>query len=186
MEKIIDNEFKITSILARGYYTNYLTASIVEQFKNKEVLLWQDKNYYHSCKRLQLCFGHDLIELLKEFSDEFEVLIIDRFREGINVQDTINFIKTISKMEKMKNKQFIFIFSALTNNAGIYINDFENLKDVILEHSDRLYSLQRYERSIVFENRYDLRNLDTDEVLCLRETRKGSGTMLDIIEEEKV
>ena len=108
MENLINNEFKITSILVNGYYTNYLTASLIEQFKNRQVMLWQDKNLYHSCKRFQLLFGHDLIFLLDEFADEFDVLIIDKFRDRVSPQETINFIKTVAQNEKMKNKQFIF------------------------------------------------------------------------------
>lgn len=183
MKKIIDDEFKITSILARGYYVNYLTASLVEQFKEKQVLLWQDKNYYHSCKRLELGFGHDLVALLDEFADEFDVLIIDKFRDNINSQDTIKFIKTVSQMEKMKNKQFIFIFSAPTENKDIHISDYVNLRDVILENSDYIYTFIRSNRSCLLDHRYQLQNFETEDSLTLMEKTNGAKTLLEIINE---
>ena len=177
MKNLIDNEFKITSILVKGYYVNYLTASLVEQFKEKKVLLWQDKNLYHSCKRLQLLFGHDLIFLLEEFADEFDVLIIDKFRDNISSQDTINFIKTVSKMEKMKDKQFIFLISATTDN-DITIFDLQNLKDVVLECSDNIYTFNRVKKSL-FENKYQLKNIETDKELLLKEIKIGANILLE-------
>ena len=93
MNKIIDHEFKITSILGKGYRVDYLTATLIEQFKNKQVLLFQDKNLYHSCKRLQLFFGIDLINQIEYFADEFDVLIIDKIKDYVNPQETINLIK---------------------------------------------------------------------------------------------
>ena len=73
--KIIDNNFKITSILVRGFYTSYLTASLIEQFKDKNVLLLQDWKCYHSCKRFELVFGLDLNLLIEDLIFEFQKVL---------------------------------------------------------------------------------------------------------------
>ena len=183
MKNLIENEFKITSILVKGYYANYLTASLVEQFKNKQVLIWQDKNLYHSCKRIQLCFGVDLIFLLEDMVDEFDVLIIDKFRDNINPQETSNFIKTISQMEKMKNKQFIFMFSTISENKDVQICDYKNLKDVILNYSDHIYSFYRVDKCDIIGNTYQLQNIETEETFLLKEKAIGSRTILEEVNE---
>ena len=183
MENLIKNEFNITSILVNGFYTNYLTASLIEQFKNKQVMLWQDKNLYHSCKRFQLLFGHDLIFLLEDFADEFDVLIIDKFRDKINPQGTINFIQTVAKMDKMKDKQFILLFSRVTRNDNAQISDFENLKDAILEYSDNIYTFYRSSKFCVYGNKYLLQNIETKETSLLGEKTIGSKTILEKIDE---
>ena len=183
MENLIENQFKITSILVNGYYTNYLTASLIEQFKNKKVMLWQDKNLYHSCKRFQLLFGHDLIFLLKDFADEFDVLIIDKFRDRVSSQETINFIKTVAQMNKMKDKQFIFLFSRVTTSKNTQISDFENLKDAILEYSDNIYTFYRSSKLCVYGSKYQLQNIKTKEAFLLEEKFVGSKTLLEKIYE---
>ena len=105
MTHIIDGNSRIVSILVSGAYVDLLTGSLVEQFKEKQVMLWQDKNLYQSCKRFQLGFGLDLNVLLEEFIDEFDVLIIDKLRDSVNAEDKINFIRKTTKDERYKNKQ---------------------------------------------------------------------------------
>lgn len=183
MENLIKNEFKITSILVNGFYTDYLTASLIEQFKNKRVMLWQDKNLYHSCKRFQLLFGHDLIFLLEHFADEFDVLIVDKIRDKINPEGTINFIKAVTQMDKMKDKQFIFLFSRVSRKDNAQISDFENLKDVILEYSDNIYTFYRTSKFCVYGSKYLLQNIETKETFLLGEKTIGSKTVLEKIYE---
>ena len=111
MVKLINDNFKITTILSKGIQTDYLTASLLEQFEEKEVLLWQDKNMYFPCKRIQLSFGVHLLELLKQHIEEFNVLIINKFKDNVSNQDIKTFIESISTMEEMKDKQVIIFVS---------------------------------------------------------------------------
>lgn len=182
-EKIINENFKITSILARGYYTEYLTASLINQFKNKNVLLWQDMNFYRSCKRFQLSYGVNLTTLLKEFIEEFDVLIIDKLRDGTNVAETIEFMEQISKMEQMKNKQVIIIFSARSVEDMIELEEFPNLKYTIKKYSDDIYRFKRLDKSSVYDPQYKLYNLKTHDLIYLKEVSKGINTSLERINE---
>lgn len=179
MKDLINNEFKIVSILGKGYKVDYLTATLIEQFKDKNLLLLQDKNLYHSCKRLQLCFGMDLIEQINYYADEFDVLIIDKIKDYVNSQDTIKFIEAISQMDKLNGKQFIFIFTSNTNSYSVNINDFINLKDTILKYSNEVYVLQRTEPEYITDGKYKFENILTQEIRFLKEKANSVRIMLE-------
>lgn len=180
-EKIINEDFRLTSILARGYYINYLIASLVQQFKDKNVLLWQDRDLYHSCKRIQLRYGVDLIALLEEFIDEFDVLIIDRFRDNTNVAESIDFIDRISQINKMRNKKVVIIFSVHTSKDLINIDDFYNLKYTIKTRSNNIYTFNRLDKGYGCDSKYQLQDLNSNQVVFLKETHKGINTGLEKI-----
>lgn len=183
MNKIISNDFKITSIVARGYYIKYLIASLVKQFQGKNVLLWQDMDIYHSCKRLQLSYGVDLIGLLDEFIDDFDVLIVDKLRDSVNVAETITFLEQISKMEQMKNKQVIIIFSACVGRYEINIEDLHNLKYTIKTYSDNIYCFNRVAKDLLHDNKYQLQDLKTGEISYYKEKLNKINTSLEKIDE---
>lgn len=155
-----------------------MTATLVEQFKDKQVLLWQDKNLYHSCKRMQLGFGVDLISLLEDCIDEFDVLIINRFRDHVNPTETRAFIKKITEMEICKNKQFIFLFSVLKDSYDIKINDFIELGDTILDCSNNIYVLSKIDGCSILETLYNLKNLEDNSIVYLNEHKSGTKTTL--------
>lgn len=179
MKEIINNEFKITSIMGKGFHIDYLVASMVKQFKDKNVLLFQDKNLYHACKRLQLCFGVDLINQIDYFADEFDVLIVDRIKDYVNPQETINLIKSISQSDKMKDKQFIFIFTSKTDKYNISIKDFPNLENVILEYSDNIYTLKQTQHDFIKGHVYKLENMKTQETHFLTARPNGVEIILE-------
>ncbi|MBQ9795970.1 MAG: hypothetical protein IJW36_03335 [Clostridia bacterium] len=179
MKNLINNEFKITSILGKGYHIDSLTASLVDQFKNKNVLLFQDKNLYHSCKRLQLCFGIDLINQIDYFADEFDVLIIDKIKDYVNAHETINLFENISQSEKLKDKQFIFIFTSKTDKYNIDIKDFPNLGNAILRYSDNIYALRQTEHDFIKGRVYKLENIQTQETHFLSERPNGVKIIME-------
>lgn len=145
MYKIIEKDFKMTSIISKGAkQIDELTASLVKQFENKNILLWQDKNLYFPCKRLEMCFGVELVELLNWHIDDFDLLIINKFKDYVNHQDTVEFIEYLSKVIEREEKQVVIFFSAKTkeNCNNVELEDFKNLKNVIEKYSDRIYNLK--------------------------------------------
>ncbi len=166
MNKLINDNFKITTILSNGLQNDYLTLSLIEQFKEKDILLWQDKNLYFPCKRLQLSFGVDLLELLKQHIEEFNVLIISKLQDSTSGQEIINFIQNIATMEEMQNKQVIIICSANSGKSNLKLTDFKNLNNVISTCSDNIYSLTKVES----EHIYKLENLTSNQISNLSES----------------
>ena len=175
MIKLINDNFKITTILSKGIQTDYLTASLLEQFEEKDVLLWQDKNMYFPCKRIQLSFGVDLLELLKQHIEEFNVLIINKFKYNVSSQDIKTFIESISAMEEMKDKQVIIFVS--TNANDIELKHCFNLESTIKNYSDQVLTLNKTK-----PQEYILQNLINGEIIKLKEQLNGYRTQLLIIE----
>lgn len=168
MIKLINDNFKITSILSRAIPADYLTASLIEQFKHKDILLWQDKNLYFPCKRLQLSYGVDLLKLLKHHIDDFNLLIINHFKDSVGSREIIDFIDTISTMKEMKDKQVILFLSADIDNPNL--SDYINLQNVINADSDYIYRLTKHKIYKSQENLYTLEDLRNDNYIHLKET----------------
>lgn len=168
MSQIINYDFKITSILARAIPADYLTASLIEQFKHKDILLWQDKNLYFPCKRLQLSYGVDLLKLLKHHIDDFNLLIINHFKDSVGSRDVIDFIDTISTMKEMKDKQVILFLSADIDTPNL--SDYINLQNVIRADSDYIYTLAKHKIYKSQENLYTLEDLRSGNYIHLKET----------------
>lgn len=158
MNEIIDTNFKITSILGKPSYNDYIISKLISQFKEKDVLLWQDKNLYFSTKRLQLCFGTNLISQLKWMIDDFEVLIISNFKDNVpcGIDD---FLEYISSAPEMQNKQVILLF-ACTGVDRFYevdLTDFPQTRNCIEKLSNNIYSFARDA-----EDNYICKNLKTN------------------------
>ncbi len=145
MEEIINNNFKITSILGKNMPLQDVTEKLIDKFKGKNVLLWQDMNLYFPTKRLQLCFGVNLIELLKWHINDFNILIINKLKDSVGVQDSQKFIEFISNYPEMKNKQVVLLFSYYGKDRcdPITLEDFPNMKDCIEKFSDNIYSITK-------------------------------------------
>lgn len=146
----LNKDLKIVSILGDNRSLDFVTAKIISVLKGKDILLWQDKNLYFPCKRLQLCYGVDLLELLKWHIDDFEVLIISKLKDNFNNKETEDFIKKIKSMEEMQNKQVILLLRNENISNEVTLENFPNFRSVIKECSNKIYGLTRIENSNLF------------------------------------
>ena len=164
IKPIISNEFKITTILTkRKYHTDYLVHYLTKQFKDKEVMLWQSSNCYMPCKRIELGFDSDLIDLLHYYKDEFDVLIVYTLKDTMIIQETISFINEFKQSKDFADKQLIILVAARrgadTKIEEVKLEDYVNLKDTIIKCSDNIY---KYERKDCI-SQFVVENLKTKE-----------------------
>ena len=136
MYKIKDENYKITAIFGNVRTLDLVTAYLIKLFKGKDVLLWQDKNLYFPSKRLQLSFGVDLVKLLKLHINDFDVLIVSNFKDGVNSFDNRKFVEEIRNIPEMRDKQVIIMYTAeKILGHKIDLSDFPNT----IECSDRFF-----------------------------------------------
>ena len=158
MENLIENDFKITSILSRT--SKGLLSRILKQFANKNILLWQEKYLVYPCETIIINYKSDLLKLLKATINEFDLLIIDNLDVKAKSKKVDSLIKSIFKMEDFNDKQFILLF----NNKDIdgKLNDFKSYKRVISAYSDRIYTIK------ADNHHYFMKELKTGETSVFR------------------
>lgn len=144
LDKIINPDAQITSILASGYRRHSVVTNILGQFGSR-VMLWQTGNEYFPCNRMQLFYGVRLRFLCDTYKDDFDVLVVDSFRDCFNTKETIEFIEYVKNENKLKNKKFIFIFTAVEMGNKFDIDCFTNFKETIEKLSDDIFLLRKTE-----------------------------------------
>ena len=160
MENIIDNNFKITSILSRT--SKGLLSRILKQFENKNILLWQDNYSDCPCETIMINSDVDLLKLMKATINEFDLLIIDNLDVKTKSKKVDNLIKVISKMENFTDKQLILLFNNKDSLKDGKLNDFKSYKRVISAHSDRIYTIT------ADNHHYFMKELKTGETSVFR------------------
>ncbi|MBO5954925.1 MAG: hypothetical protein J6Q13_03050 [Clostridia bacterium] len=159
LDKIINENSQITSILASGYRRHSVVANILGQFGSR-VMLWQTNSAYFPCNRMQLYYGVRLRFLCDTYKDDFDVLVVDSFRDCFNTKETIEFIEYVKSKNEFTNKKFIFIFTAVEMGKKFDIDSFTNFKETIEKLSDDIFLLRRTENYDILS----LENCKTKEV----------------------
>ena len=157
---IIDNDFKITSILLKN--SKGMIFRLLKQFENRQVLLLQKQFQDYPCETIIINNESDLLMLLKATINEFDLLIIDNLDVIVKSKKLINFIKSISKMEGLKDKQVVLLFNCKTNMNDFGLDNFRSYKRVISAYSDRIYTI------IVDNHHYFMKEIKTDETSVFR------------------
>lgn len=139
MNAIIDNDFKITSILLRN--PKSIIFSLIKQFENKNILLLQNNYSDFPCETIIINSETDLVKLLKATINEFDLLIIDNLDVKVKSKKLINFIKAISKMEDFADKKFVLLFNNKDSLKDCKLNSFKSYRHVISAYSDRIYGI---------------------------------------------
>ncbi|MCQ2556228.1 MAG: hypothetical protein MJ149_02740 [Clostridia bacterium] len=118
---------------------------ILSENKNKRVMLWQSGYEYFDCKRLELSFNTDLIDLFETYSKDFDVLIINYISDWANTKETSTFLQYLKNDNRLKDKCVIIIFKQKVDyNCPLKIEDFHNILDAILTNCDEFYIFNPY------------------------------------------
>lgn len=139
MNAIIDNDFKITSILLKD--SKGMIFRLLKQFENKQVLLLQQSFSDHPCETILINSKTDLLELMKLTFNEFDLLIIDNLDIDAKSKKILKFIKSISKLEHLYNKQIVLLFNSNDCSNIIGIKSFSYYKKAVLASSDKIYTI---------------------------------------------
>lgn len=168
MKQIINNNFKIISIITEGFKRHSLVGYLVDLYKDDRVMLLQNDGMYYPCKRDQMYYGIDLNKWLDSKIDDFDILIINNFVEHANSKETIDFIEKISQIDKMKNKKVILFFTKRSENClqEITIEEFTIYREIIEKFSTFIYQFKNSKEI----RTYLLENLTTGEITRLKST----------------
>lgn len=150
-DKMVDiKKGDIISILSYGYDRKYLVNQIVKDLNSKKVIAFNSGSCtqeYFPCKRVEMCYGWDLIKMITEYKNDFSIAIINCLTEGFNSLETNLFIKFLKENKEMKNKTFILIFNAKfeTYEKGIQLTYryFPQYRDSINKYCNKQYSFFR-------------------------------------------
>lgn len=171
--KIIDvKKGDIISILSYGYDRAYIATQIVKKLNSNKLIIFNSGNNtqrYFPCKRVEMCYGWDLIDMVKEHKKDFSVAIINCLNEDFNSLETILFINFLKENIDMKNKAFILIFKAkfdtfIKGNKLTY-RYFPNYRNSIAKNCNKQYSFYRTTPDIA-KREWFLENLLTKETTC--------------------
>ena len=160
MWDLIEKDFKIASILSRT--SKGLLHKILKQFANKNILLLQEDYADYPCETIIVNYKSDLLKLLKETINEFDLLIIDNLDVKTKFKKVDNLIKSISKMEDFNDKQVVLLFNNKDSLKNGKLNDFKSYKRVISAYSDRIYTIT------ADNHHYFMKELKTGETSIFR------------------
>ena len=60
LDKLIDEDFRIVSIITHGIKRQYIIPNLLGQFSNKRVMMWLKSETYFPCNRITLYYGTSL------------------------------------------------------------------------------------------------------------------------------
>lgn len=160
MNAIIDNDFKMASILLKS--SKGIIFKLLKQFETKQVLLLQKSFSDHPCETILINSKTDLLELLKYTFNEFDLLIIDNLNVDAKSKKILKFIKSISKFDNLDNKQIILLFNSNDCSKNIGIKSFGCYKRAVLTSSDKIYTIS------ADNHHYFLNELTTNQTKVFR------------------
>lgn len=139
MNPIIDNEFKVATILLKN--SKGMIFRLLNQFEHKQILLLQKSLSNYPCETILTNSKTDLLKLIKLTINEFDLLIIDSLDIDVKSKKIFKFIKSISKLEVLNKKQIILLFNNndCLNNKGI--KSLGYYKRAVLVSSDKIYRI---------------------------------------------
>lgn len=139
MKQIIESDFKVASIISKN--SNGIISSLLKQFEDKKVLLLQQSFCEYPCETILITTETDLLELSKNTVNEFDLLIIEILDIGSKSKKMTKFIKAISKLKHLKDKQIVILFKSNDCSKNMEINSFGCYKRAVLVSSDKIYTL---------------------------------------------
>jgi len=142
---------KITCILTKAHNTFLFAKQFIENNKNKNILLYQIRNLTYPCNNITLTYGTNLIRLVNDDLNKFDILLIDHLIDDFNSKETIEFLNYIKTDHKFKNKAFVVLFTKYTEDKVMNLEHYENCKKTILNVSDYLYVLNNKAYNLVTE-----------------------------------
>lgn len=162
LDKIINPDAQITSILTTGIVRNCVIPNIIGQFDGR-VMLWQNSDIYYPCNRIQLYYGTSLKYLYNLYKDDFDVLVVNPLIDGFNSKETIEFVEYIKN--ENPNKKFIFIFKPSNYAKELNLDAYKNYKDIIEKCSNDIFILKRIDHFTA--ELQNLKTKQTDKYECL-------------------
>ena len=165
----------IISILSYGYDRRYIVNQIVKKLDSKKIITFNSGSCaqeYFPCKRVEMCYGWDLIQMVNEYKNDFSIASINCVCEGFNSIETKSFIKFLQENIDMKNKAFILIFNAKfgTYEKGLPLtyNYFPQYKNSIIKYCNKQFSFYRTTQELS-KREWFFENLLTKEKSCYKQ-----------------
>lgn len=180
----------IVSIFVYGYDRIYLATQIVKGLNSNRVLLFNsgsNSRLYFPCKRVEMSYGWDLKEMVKEYKNDFSIAIVNCLTTDFNTKETNEFIKFLKEDKEMKTKSFVLVFKAsfgsFEKGNRLDYKYFNIYKKSIINNCNKQYSFYRTTKDIL-KKEWFLENLLTKEKICYKNVHSDNYD-LKIIDKNK-
>ena len=148
LDKLLDyDKGKLTFVLTCGFVREALIGNIIEENKDKKILVFgRDKNYL-PCPRLTMFYGMDIKEAFKTFAYDCDIFIVDCFLDSKYNEEIEEFIRFLKWNETAKNKAIILFFEQMTDEVEKkyrMVDAFPYSKPLVINYADYVYALSGF------------------------------------------